>query len=69
VVGRDYGIELAAHGSHKNRVSGERPIDSRSACSRGEKLRVFGPESPGIAPMRMQRAQRDPGLRNAEPFL
>jgi hypothetical protein len=69
MVGRDHGIELAAHCSHKNRVSGERPIDSRSACSRSEELRVFAPESPGIAPMRIQRAQRDPRLRNAEPFL
>jgi len=69
MVGRDHGIELAAHRSHENCVSGERPIDSRGACSRGEKLGVFAPESSGIAPMRIQRAQRDPRLRNAEPFL
>jgi len=69
VVGRDHGIELTAHRSHENRVSGERPIDSRGACGRSEKLRVFAPESPGIARMRIQRAQRDPRLRNAEPFL
>jgi len=67
VVGRNHRIELSAHRSHKNRVSGERPIDSRGACRRREKLRVFAPESPGIASMRIQRAQRDPRLRDAEP--
>jgi hypothetical protein len=38
MVGRDHRIELAAHRAHENRVGGERPVYSRGARRRREKL-------------------------------
>jgi len=67
VVGRDHRIELAAHRAHEHRVGRERPVDSRGACCRRENFRIFAPESAAIARMRIQRAERDPRLRDSEP--
>jgi hypothetical protein len=68
VVVRSYHrVELAAHRAHKNRVRGKWSIDSGGARRRRQQRRVFLSESPAIAPVRIQRAKRNPWLRDAEP--
>jgi len=69
MIWRDHRIELAAHGAHENRVGGERPLDSSSTGRWREKHRVLAAESPAIARVRIQCAQRDPWLGHAEPLL
>jgi len=69
VVGRDHRIELAAHRAHENSVGGKRPLNSRGAGGGCEKRRVFVPESAAIAPVRIQRAQGNSRLGDAEPLL
>ena len=69
MIWRDHRIELAAHGAHKNRVGGERPLDSRGARRGREKHGVLAAESPAIARVRIQCAKRDAWLGNAEPLL
>jgi len=67
VVGRDYHIELAAHGAHEYRVGGKRSVDSGSARRGRENVRVLIAESAAIAGVWIERAQRDARLGDVKP--
>jgi hypothetical protein len=67
VVRSNYRVELAAHCAHEDRVCGKWSIDSSCTRRRRQKRRVLLSEPSAIAPMRIQRAERDPWLRDPEP--
>jgi hypothetical protein len=60
-------IELAAHRANEHRVGGKRSVDSGGARSGRKQRRVLVSKSAAIATVRIQRAERDPWLRDAEP--
>jgi hypothetical protein len=68
VVRRDHRIELAAHRAHEHRVGGERSADAGFARRGREKVHVIAAESPAVTRMRIERAERDSRLVDAEPL-
>jgi len=68
VIRRDDGIELAADGAHEHGVGGERSFDLRFARGRREHLFIFISEAATVARVRVERAEGDPRLGDAEPF-
>jgi hypothetical protein len=67
VVRRYHRIKLAAHCANEDRVCRKWSIDSSSARSGCKQRRVLVSESPAIATVRIQRAERYPWLCDAEP--
>jgi hypothetical protein len=67
VVRRNHRIKLTAHCAHEDGVGGKWSLDSCGARRRRQKRRVLLSESATIAPVRIERAKRDPWLRDSEP--
>jgi hypothetical protein len=67
VIWRNHGVEFSAHRSHEDRIRRKGPIDTCRARGRLEELRVFAAESPAIAAVRIQSAQRNSRRRDSEP--
>jgi len=67
VIWGDHRIELTRHRSHENGVGRERSGDSTCPRRRRQKKIVFVPESPAVAGVRIQRAQRDARRSYSEP--
>jgi len=67
VVRRDNRVELAPHGADKNSIGGERSGDLRFPSRRSEQLCFLVSESSSVTGVRIERAQRDARLGDAEP--
>jgi len=69
MVGRDHGIELAAHRTHEHRVGRKRSRDCRRARRRREQSIVFIAEPAAVARVRVQRTESESRIVDGEPFL
>jgi hypothetical protein len=69
VVRSYHRIELAAHCAHEDGVGWKWSIDSCRARGGRQERRVLLSESAAIAPVWIERAERDPRLRDPEPAL
>jgi len=67
VIGGDDGVKFPAHRSYKNCIRRKRPLNACGARGRFQQLRVFAAESPTIAAVWIQSAQRNSRRRNSEP--
>ena len=68
VIRRDHGVELAAHRANEDRVRRKRTENSGRFGGRSQDLVVLRAEPPAVAGVRIQCAQRDPRLIDAEPL-
>jgi hypothetical protein len=69
VVGRDHGVEFAAHRAHEYCIRRKRSENSRGARRGRQDLGVLIPESPAIPGVRVERAQRNSRRGDSEPPL
>ena len=67
VIRRDHGVELAAHRAHEHGVGGERPGEPAGARGGREHAVVLVAEPAVVAGVRVERAQREARLGDAEP--
>ena len=67
VIRRDHRVELAAHRAHEDGVGGKRAGDAGRARGGREQLVVLAAEAAAVAGVRIERAERDARLGDAEP--
>ena len=66
VIRRDHRVKLTPHGAHEHRVGRERSCHSHLAGHRSEQEVVFGAKAPAVARVRVERAESQARLGNAE---
>ncbi|OLE16758.1 MAG: hypothetical protein AUG20_00800 [Gemmatimonas sp. 13_1_20CM_3_60_15] len=69
MIGRDDRVELAAHRAHEHRVRRKWPGDAGSSRRGLENASFLIAKPSAVAPVRIQRTQGNPWLRDVEPVL
>ena len=67
VIRRQHGVELAAHRAHEDGIGGQRPGGTQTVGGRRQNARLLVAEESLLAGVRVEGAERQPRLGDAEP--